>query len=538
MTTSFNVPVFRDSESTPHYTDATTELKLDLHHANSDLGIPTCRPSTTSLLELSKQAISRLNHLDSQASKYGILPKHVADHHHTRFQTHEHTIKTPNVEANTQETAHHRVCTSTQPHKMETLNQGSLVNYEDLNLPPAILKAALSGPRRPKTPPPVKIASPPQPPSLPPAPSASLELAQLDAAHTEIQELKHMIKRQDVLLLWYTSHRSPPPPSTLSTLHKLTRNEYLAEESKKESDVLHSHILALKQTTQHQKNTIDTLVDETKALETRVTSTMEKLEKSVKSNKQLLSKVDELDTMCVESEKKWMDSTRERDRAQRWIRAYQGSIEDYESCVRESGLASILHDDIIRDVTPGSLLLTRHVQNMVKELQDLNRKLGNIEHEFDKEKKNHAAGLQKYMLDFERKNAELLSTKDRLKEITFNIDRVKEERDHALEQMQKLTKENSLLEDSIKRVTRSKDEEIDELLTRSKNQLSTIREQSESVRIGMQTQIDMLQKSKIDLQVEVGKLSRERRSVTYELEAVHRNIALTRDQFRRDLGLM
>ncbi|KAK6091565.1 hypothetical protein MT418_007943 [Batrachochytrium dendrobatidis] len=104
--------------------------------------------------------------------------------------------------------------------------------------------------------------------------------------------------------------------------------------------------------------------------------------------------------------------------------------------------------------------------------------------------------------------------------------------------MQKLTKENSLLEDSIKRVTRSKDEEIDELLTRSKNQLSTIREQSESVRIGMQTQIDMLQKSKIDLQVEVGKLSRERRSVTYELEAVHRNIALTRDQFRRDLGLM
>ncbi|KAK5672295.1 hypothetical protein QVD99_001399 [Batrachochytrium dendrobatidis] len=583
MTTSFNVPVFRDSESTPHYTDATTELKLDLHHANSDLGIPTCRPSTTSLLELSKQAISRLNHLDSQASKYGILPKHVADHHHTRFQTHEHTIKTPNVEANTQETAHHRVCTSTQPHKMETLNQGSLVNYEDLNLPPAILKAALSGPRRPKTPPPVKIASPPQPPSLPPAPSASLKLAQLDAAHTEIQELKHMIKRQDVLLLWYTSHRSPPPPSTLSTLHKnnnydlkpidtiinayecrlgeieyesrLAQEKYqasleaekahytktmsaLAEESKKESDVLHSHILALKQTTQHQKNTIDTLVDETKALETRVTSTMEKLEKSVKSNKQLLSKVDELDTMCVESEKKWMDSTRERDRAQRWIRAYQGSIEDYESCVRESGLASILHDDIIRDVTPGSLLLTRHVQNMVKELQDLNRKLGNIEHEFDKEKKNHAAGLQKYMLDFERKNAELLSTKDRLKEITFNIDRVKEERDHALEQMQKLTKENSLLEDSIKRVTRSKDEEIDELLTRSKNQLSTIREQSESVRIGMQTQIDMLQKSKIDLQVEVGKLSRERRSVTYELEAVHRNIALTRDQFRRDLGLM
>ena len=74
-------------------------------------------------------------------------------------------------------------------------------------------------------------------------------------------------------------------------------------------------------------------------------------------------------------------------------------------------------------------------------------------------------------------------------------------------------------------------------LIRSAKQLKHLRDEFDVERHHLQSQIDELHKSKVELQVEVGHLSRERRAKTIELESVHRNIELTRDQFRRDLGI-
>ena len=117
--------------------------------------------------------------------------------------------------------------------------------------------------------------------------------------------------------------------------------------------------------------TVGKLTDTLRSLENKLIESTDRLERSVKTNQALAKKLTETDAMLVDSEKKLMDCSRERDRAQRWVKAYQGSVEDYESCIRESGLASILHEDIIHETTPGSLLLTRHVKNIIRELQGI-----------------------------------------------------------------------------------------------------------------------------------------------------------------------
>eukprot|EP00842_Homolaphlyctis_polyrhiza_P000392 jgi/Hompol1/1353/HPOL_001714-RA len=252
----------------------------------------------------------------------------------------------------------------------------------------------------------------------------------------------------------------------------------------------------------------------------------------------LITKVTELDALCIETERGLMDCSRERDRAQRWVRAYQGSIEDYEASVRESGLSEILHEDVIRDVIPGSLLLTRHIKNMVHELQSMNRKTNKLDNEIQRMRKEHAGALQQYILDLERKCAELRSAKDHLQEVAGQLECTRKERDQAVDQAQRALKESAAAEESLRKIQREKDEEIAELASKSASQMRTIREQFETERYGLQMQIDSLTKSKIELQVEIGHLSRERRAATFELESVHKNIALTRDQFRRDLGIV
>ncbi|KAH6583991.1 hypothetical protein BASA61_007753 [Batrachochytrium salamandrivorans] len=475
----------------------------------------------------------------------------------------------------------------------DVINASGLINYETKTLPPSIIKSQLQ--TRSNVIRPIHLATPkpqsssPEPkiePVVPlhpsPAPDLALEVAQLKEAHSEIQELKDMVQKQDLILLWYISRGPGPGPSTIYNLYKDSRsysqpintiiNAYdhrlaemenssrvegekyqsslhqlqtdhkialstISNQTKTDTDKLSAHLLSAQETITQQAQTVDRLTDGIKSLETRLVSTTDKLEQSVKSNKLLMSKVGELDSLYIKSELHLADAIRERDRAQRWVQAYKGSVEDYESCVRESGLALILHSDLIHDVAPGSLLLTKHVKNMVRDLQDMGRKMSSYEHEYEKEKKDHSGNLQKYMIDLERKKAELTSAKDHLQESISTADRIKSERNYMSEQLFKLNQKLATSEENLQKLQRIKDDEMVDFQIKAKDQLRISREQYDTERVGLQAQVDMLQKSKIDLQLEIGRLSRERRSTAIELKSVHRNIALSRDQFRRDLGL-
>ncbi|KAI8926949.1 hypothetical protein BC831DRAFT_454449 [Entophlyctis helioformis] len=448
--------------------------------------------------------------------------------------------------------------------------------------------------RQPSPPPP-----PPPQPVVPPAPVV-VEPPQPPPRNADadtILELKELVRRQNTLLLWYTAQYPGPGPSSLADFYKSTeehanpvgtiakvyedklaetersvsllkseqiklheqmaaeRQSYegivqkereasrqaalaAAEQHLSETQQRKAHLASLQESTRNQAATIDRLTGTVQSLEEKLVDTTGKMEKSVKTNKMLAVKVAELDAQCVETERSLMDATRDRDRAQRWVRAYQGCVEDYESCVRESGLASILHEDVIRDVLPGSLLLTRHVKNVIRELQDTNRKLNRAESEMEKSKREHAGALQQYMIELERKKAELAANKDHLQEVVSLAERARSERDHTIEQLHRVNKDLASLDENQRRMQREKDEEIADLMTRSKAQMKTMREQFETERHGLQCQVDEMQKAKIELQIEVGHLTRDRRSATMELESMHRNITLTRDQFRRDLGLV
>ncbi|KAJ1339810.1 hypothetical protein BSLG_005548 [Batrachochytrium salamandrivorans] len=406
----------------------------------------------------------------------------------------------------------------------DVINASGLINYETKTLPPSIIKSQLQ--TRSNVIRPIHLATPkpqsssPEPkiePVVPlhpsPAPDLALEVAQLKEAHSDIQKLKDMVQKQDLILLWYISRGPGPGPSTIYNLYKTGRNgkqlqvyspdpssfnsSMISNQTKTDTDKLSAHLLSAQETITQQAQTVDRLTDGIKSLETRLVSTTDKLEQSVKSNKLLMSKVGELDSLYIKSELHLADAIRERDRAQRWVQAYKGSVEDYESCVRESGLALILHSDLIHDVAPGSLLLTKHVKNMVRDLQDMGRKMSSYEHEYEKEKKDHSGNLQKYMIDLERKKAELTSAKDHLQESISAADRIKSERNYMSEQLFKLNQKLATSEENLQKLQRIKDDEMVDFQMKAKDQLRISREQYDTERVGLQAQVDMLQKSKL-----------------------------------------
>ncbi|KAL2911766.1 hypothetical protein HK105_208769 [Polyrhizophydium stewartii] len=577
------------------------------HRQSYDLGVPLSRGVSASLTELALQPVGDNNSSNNAAPnsgsscppKAGLAAADRADSHGIprnpkssaalNVDAHEHTGRSKQPPGNEARDAQHST-------------HFGLVSFEDECPPPSLLKLRarlVPAPqpeekaRPPSPPPPADPPKPPTPPPPKPSPKKDAEL---------IAELRDLVHRQDLLLLWFSSKHPGPGSSSLSEffetapperhpvatitkvydsrlaeteaqlrtlqdsysseMEKLRsehRKELHEQETRHEAALEHlrGQLAASQEATKRQSSTIEKLADAAKILEAKTIQVTDRLEKSFRSNRLLMDKASELDTLCIETERKLMDCARERDRAQRWVRAYQGSVEDYESCVRESGLAAILHEDVMRDVAPGSLLLTRHVKNMIREMQELNKKVNKLEGEIERVKKQHAGSLQRYMLDLERARAELLSTKDHLQQVISTADGAKSERDAALEQLQRLTRDVVAADENLRRVQREKDEQLAEVSARSQQQLKALREQFDGERHGLQMQLDEIKKAKIELQVEVGQLSRERRAATLDLEAVHRvsraacglaeaggcaniaaqSVVLSREQFRRDLGI-
>jgi HPt (histidine-containing phosphotransfer) domain-containing protein len=76
----------------------------------------------------------------------------------------------------------------------------------------------------------------------------------------------------------------------------------------------------------------------------RMAELTHKLEKSLKAQKYLMGKHEEIEALFRTTEEEKMNISRERDSLSRWVSAYKYAIEDYEACLREMGILDLSID--------------------------------------------------------------------------------------------------------------------------------------------------------------------------------------------------
>ena len=127
--------------------------------------------------------------------------------------------------------------------------------------------------------------------------------------------------------------------------------------------------------------------------------------------------------------------------------------------------------------------------------------------------KEHSSMTKRFLFEMEKKKAELEVSKTHLRDAINTADRAISDRNIASAEAEKATKANLFNEDHLKRLLRDRDEQISDILSKSNTQLKTTREHYETEKHRFLNEIDELKKSRIELQVEIGHLMREKRKL-------------------------
>lgn len=148
--------------------------------------------------------------------------------------------------------------------------------------------------------------------------------------------------------------------------------------------------------------------------------------------------------------------------------------------------------------------------------------------------KEYKDAQQKLTLDMKSKNSQLEKANEHLNDTIKLVERIKDERNRAFLNAERLAQELGVLEDRLKFNALKKDEEINEIIKRSNEEIRSIREQYDSDRKRLQQEIDKSKQSNIDLQCEIGLLLREKRAIEFELNDVTKSIERERVKMRAD----
>ncbi|KAJ3271651.1 hypothetical protein HK104_004651, partial [Borealophlyctis nickersoniae] len=111
------------------------------------------------------------------------------------------------------------------------------------------------------------------------------------------------------------------------------------------------------------------------------------------------------------------------------------------------------------------------------------------------------------------------------------------ERDEASARAEQAVKDKKRVEETLGRVVRKKEGEVAEVLCKSNKQIKSLREHYDAERTKLQSRIDELESAKIELQVEIGQLMRDKRAAEFDLNTIQERVESSRDQFKRDLGI-
>ena len=87
---------------------------------------------------------------------------------------------------------------------------------------------------------------------------------------------------------------------------------------------------------------------------------------------------------------------------------------------------------------------------------------------------------------------------------------------------EKTTKSTMYMEDHLKRLIRDRDNQISDIISKTSSELKATKEQYQSEKARLLVEMDGLRKSKIELQVEIGHLLREKRKTELELETAQK----------------
>ncbi|KAJ3046091.1 hypothetical protein HDV00_003841 [Rhizophlyctis rosea] len=254
---------------------------------------------------------------------------------------------------------------------------------------------------------------------------------------------------------------------------QIQRSEHMVERAlsiQQTVKSLTSHLTHLTDLTRTQTATINTLSEQKEEVEKRLLETTARFDQSVKTNKQLLAKCNSLEARAKDLEKKGTDWKLEKEHNARWRRGLEDMLRDWQKCIAELGLPPFSVDD-----TSSGAILSSHIVKMKNDMagsedllatfypvtradvqktgRDAQRALGKLE-------KEHAACLQRYISEMEKREAEIKTLKDHLESVVETADRTRRERDGALRQVQQLMEEKTSDADRLRRVLREKDEEI------------------------------------------------------------------------------
>lgn len=135
------------------------------------------------------------------------------------------------------------------------------------------------------------------------------------------------------------------------------------ESFRKERDQLISQMQFFERNGRDTTENTKTLMDSLDNHASRISELTHKLEKTVKTNRFLIGKSDELQETLLNAEEKIIKITREKESLARWVSAYKVAIDDYEGSLRELGII-----EPAVDLVKGSELLKPHIKRVIRQI--------------------------------------------------------------------------------------------------------------------------------------------------------------------------
>lgn len=335
----------------------------------------------------------------------------------------------------------------------------------------------------------------------------------------EIQQLKDQLNASDTRLQVLESiHRD--------TLAAYKNNlELLATHQKENRALTGTEIFiveisleAAKDAQNHQQSTIVQLTSMVSSQAKNIESLGIRLEQSTSNNVIIMQKAEELEQEIMRSNEKNIKLVREKQSIDRWIVTYKSAVDDYECCVREIGIF-----ETGLTVAAGDVTLSNHIKRIMRNMNGISRFIV----EFQNSSKKHELDLRNFKSDSQRANQrQILEMERHQADLASSIidkeDAMsrKSTAEREAERMHSISKRSSeeskkakqMLADYEKNAT----ETVLELTIKCKNQIRSAREDFDVEREGLRSQIEILRMAKVDLQVEVSQLIRDRRCRSFD----------------------
>lgn len=256
-------------------------------------------------------------------------------------------------------------------------------------------------------------------------------------------------------------------------------------------------------------------------------SQRQKIESDLKEKEQtVMKKMEEFLTMKEKAEK-----------IQRYCNGTKSRVEDWEQCCMELGINEWLPEyadpSAKGEIVDGILL--RALRALKQQMLELKRKYKNVTDDHKELSKSHVELIHRYQIDLEKSETSIRSLRSHLDTFAQNTQLIKQERDAAITEAKEQAREVAVLHERIRRIIKESDLDHEQRIQKQREQVASLQDQWSLEREALQREIYALKKGKVDLQVELGWVLRDKRSNEVELSHALKNLDIQRDKYKREL---